>query len=83
MKSRDITVVGKDCVGRTAPTAGPTSGSTVLHVPVTIANGPISQPITLYYSTTDGTAQSGVNYLGQNPNLILKRALTERRKLKL
>jgi hypothetical protein len=44
--------------------AGPSAGSTVFDVPITLT-GPASQPITIYYSTTDGTAKSGVDYAGQ------------------
>ena len=34
-------------------------------VPITL-DGPAAQPITVYYSTTDGTASSGVDYVGQS-----------------
>lgn len=45
--------------------AGPSAGSMVFDVPITL-DGPAAWPLTVYYTTTDGTAQAGVDYVGQN-----------------
>ena len=45
--------------------AGPSAGMVVFDVPITL-DGPAAQPITVYYSTADGTAMSGFDYMGQN-----------------
>ena len=50
--------------------AGPTAGSTVFDVPITLT-GPAAQPITVYYSTTGGTAKSGVNYAGRQGHVTI------------
>ncbi len=59
--------------------AGPSAGSMVVNVPITLA-GPVSQPITVYYSTTDGTAKAGVDYVGQaNGHVTIGAGNTRRR----
>ncbi len=45
--------------------ARPSAGSNVFDVPVTL-DGPAAQPITVYYSTSDATAKSGRDYIGQS-----------------
>ena len=45
--------------------AGPSTGSTVFDVPITL-DGPVAQPLAIYYGTTDGTAKAGIEYVGQN-----------------
>jgi hypothetical protein len=44
--------------------AGPSAGRAVFDVPINL-DGPAAQPLTVYYSTADGTATSGVDYIGQ------------------
>ncbi len=45
---------------------GPTSGKTVFNVPVTLTNLPATQPVTVYFSTSNGTAKAGSDYGGIN-----------------
>ena len=51
--------------------AGPSAGSTVFDISVTLANGPAAQAITVYYSTTDGTANAGADYVGSQGHVTI------------
>lgn len=45
------------------------SGSTIMSFPVHLSN-PIDQPVTIEYSTADGTATAGTDYIAANGTLI-------------
>jgi len=45
----------------TAP--GPNTGSTVFDIPITLSGGPSDQSVTIFYSTSNGTASAGLNFV--------------------
>ena len=48
----------------------PASGKTTFNVPVTLTNLPATMPVTVYYSTSNGTARAGTDYGGINKGHI-------------
>ncbi len=46
--------------------AAPVVSTTIFNVPIILTNLPATQPITLFFSTSDGTAKGGVDYAAVN-----------------